>query len=42
MEDMYHSQIKDELLNQDWLEIYATEILDARYQWTVVINVVAK
>jgi hypothetical protein len=36
MEDMYYSQSKDELLGQDWLEIYAIEILDARYKWTDV------
>ena len=32
MEDKYYIQYKDELLGQDWLEIYATEILDARYK----------
>ena len=40
MEDMYYIQYKDELLGQDWLEIYATEILDARYKWTDVRDVV--
>ena len=36
---MYYIQYKDELLGQDWLEIYATEILDARYKWTDVQDV---
>ena len=40
MEDMYHIQYKDELLGQDWLKLYATEILDARYKWTDVQDVV--
>ena len=34
MEDMIYIQFKDELLGQDWLTLYATEILDARYKWT--------
>jgi len=40
MEDMYYIQYKDELLGQDWLEIYATEILNTRYKWTDVQDVV--
>jgi hypothetical protein len=40
MEDMYQIQFEDELLGQDWLEIYASEILDARYQWTDVTDMV--
>ena len=40
MEDMFHIQFEDELLGQDWLQLYATEILDARYQWTDVRDVV--
>jgi hypothetical protein len=40
MEDSYFIQHEDELLGQDWLELYATEILDAKYQWTVVRDVV--
>jgi len=36
MEDTYYI----ELLGHDWLEMYATEILDARYQWTDVQEVV--
>jgi len=40
MEDMYYIQYKDELLDQDWLETYATEILDAKYKWTDVREVV--
>jgi hypothetical protein len=40
MEDMYYIQYKDELLGQDWLETYATEILDAKYTWTDIREVV--
>jgi hypothetical protein len=40
MEDMYHIQFEDELLSQDWLEHYASEILDARYKWTNVKEIV--
>ena len=40
MEDMYHIQFEDELLGQDWLQLYATKILDARYKWTDVQDVV--
>jgi hypothetical protein len=42
MEEMYHARFEDKLLGQDWLEIYATEILDDKYQWTDVTDVVAK
>ena len=40
MEDMYHIQFEDELLGQDWLQLYATKILDARYKWTDVRDIV--
>ena len=40
MVDSYFIQHEDELLGQDWLELYATEILDAKYQWTDVQDVV--
>jgi hypothetical protein len=36
MEDMYYIHYEDELLSQDWLEMYATETLDAKYKWTDV------
>jgi hypothetical protein len=36
MEDTYYIQYEDELLGQDWLETYATEILNARYERTDV------
>ena len=31
MEDMFFIQAEDELLGEDWLRCYATEILDAKY-----------
>ena len=39
---MYHIQFKDKLLSQDWLELYATEILDPQYQWTAATDAVDK
>jgi hypothetical protein len=40
MEDMFHIQAEDELFVEDWLECFATEILDAKYERTDVIEVV--
>ena len=40
MEETYHIQYKDELLGQDWLKTYATEILYAKYKWTDVREVI--
>jgi len=42
MEDMFFIQTEDELFCEDWLNCYATEILDAQYEWTDVANVVNK
>jgi len=36
MEDSYFIQYEDELLDQDWLKLYATEILNTKNQWTDV------
>ena len=40
MEDMFFIQTEDELFGEDWLNCYATEILDAPYEWTDVADVV--
>jgi hypothetical protein len=32
MEDMFHIQVKDKIFSEDWLECFATEILDAKYE----------
>ena len=40
MEDHWHIQIEEGLLGEDWLQCYATEILDAKYEWTDVKDVV--
>jgi hypothetical protein len=40
MEDMFHIQVKDEIFSEDWLECFATEILDAKYDKTDVAGVV--
>jgi hypothetical protein len=39
MEDMFHIQVKDEIFGEDWLECFATEILDAKYDKTDVAGV---
>jgi hypothetical protein len=39
MEDMFHIQVKDKLFGEDWLKCFATEILDAKYERTDVIEV---
>jgi hypothetical protein len=39
MEDMFHIQVKDEIFSEDWLECFATEILDAKYERTDVAEV---
>ncbi len=40
MEDMFHIQVKDEIFGEDWLECFATEILDAKYERRDVAEVV--
>ncbi len=40
MENMFHIQVKDELFDEDWLECFETEILDAKYERTYVVEVV--
>jgi hypothetical protein len=40
MEDMFHIQVEDEIFGEDWLECFATEILDAKYEKTDVAEVV--
>jgi hypothetical protein len=40
IEDMFHIQVKDELFGEDWLECFATEILDAKYKRTDAVEVV--
>jgi hypothetical protein len=39
-EDMFHIQVEDEIFSEDWLECFATEILDAKYEKTDVAEVV--
>jgi hypothetical protein len=40
MEDMFHIQVKDKIFGKDWLECFATEILDAKYEKIDVAEVV--
>ncbi len=40
MEDMFHIQVEDKIVGEDWLECFATEILDAKYDKTDVAEVV--
>jgi hypothetical protein len=39
MEDMFHIQAKNEIFGEDWLKSVATEILDAKYEKTDVVEV---
>jgi hypothetical protein len=39
MEDMFHIQVEDVLFSEDWLECFATEILNAKYERTDVVEV---
>jgi hypothetical protein len=40
MEDMFHIQVEDDIFGEDWLECFATEILDVKYEKTDVAEVV--
>jgi hypothetical protein len=40
MEDMIHIQVEDEIFGEDWLECFASEILDAKYERADVAEVV--
>ncbi len=40
MDDMFHIQVQDEIFGEDWLECFTTEILDAKYEKTDVVEVV--
>ncbi len=40
MEDMFHIQVEDKIFGEDWLECFATEILDAKHGKTDVVEVV--
>jgi hypothetical protein len=40
MEDMFHIQVEDKIFGEDWLECFATDILDAKYDKTDVAEVV--
>jgi hypothetical protein len=37
---MFNIQVKDELLSEDWLKCFVTEILDAKYKKTDVVKVI--
>jgi hypothetical protein len=40
MKNMLHTQVKDKLFCEDWLECFATEILDPKYEMTDVVEIV--
>jgi hypothetical protein len=42
MEDMFHIQVEDEIFSEDWLECFATEILDAKYDKTDVAEIMKR
>ena len=37
---IYHIQVEEKILGEDWLEFFATEILDAKYEWTDIRDIV--
>jgi hypothetical protein len=39
MEDMFHIQVKDKIFGEGWLECFATQILDAKYEKADVAEV---
>ncbi len=39
MEDMFHIQVKDKLFSEEWLKCFATEIVDAKYEKTDIVEV---
>ncbi len=39
MEHMFHIQVKNKIFGEDWLKMFATEILDDKYKKTVVAEV---
>jgi hypothetical protein len=42
MEDMSHIQVEDWLFGEDWLKCFVTEILDAKYEKTDVVEVMKR
>ena len=40
MADMYHIQVEDKIIGEDCLEFFTTDILDAKYEWNCVRDVV--
>jgi hypothetical protein len=42
MENMFCIQVEDKLFGEDWLKCFVTEILDAKYERTDVIEVVKR
>ncbi len=40
MEDMFHILVKDKIFGEDWLECFATEILDAKNEKADAVEVV--
>jgi hypothetical protein len=42
MENMFHIQVEYDILCQHWLQSFPTTILDAKYEWTDVAEVIDK
>ncbi len=40
MEGMFFIQTEDEIFGKDWLRYYATKILDAKYEWIDISDVI--
>ncbi len=37
---MFHIQVEDKLFGEDWIKCFAAKILDAKYERTVIVEVV--
>ena len=42
MENMFFTQNEDEIFGEDWLQCYATEILDTKHEQTEVADAIDK
>ncbi len=40
MVDQWYVQVEDDILGEDWLQCFATKILDAKYEWTDITKLV--
>ncbi len=41
-EDMFHIQVEDKLFGEDWLKCFTTEIINAKYEKTDIVEVIKR